>query len=52
MKKENRIKKNEEIATLLHISIETVKSQKKKAVRVLRERLGDLYLLGVLLKII
>ena len=41
-------KKNEEIAQLFQISVGTVKSQKKKAVRILRERLGNLYLLMVL----
>ena len=45
-------KKNEEIAGLLNISVETVKSQKKKAVRMLRERLGNLYILASLLKMV
>lgn len=44
-------KKNDEIAQLFHISVETVKAQKKKAVRILRERLGDLYVLVVLLEL-
>lgn len=43
-------KKNEEIARLFQISIETVKTQKKKAVRILRERLGDFYVLLVLFR--
>lgn len=37
-------KKNEEIATELHLSLLTVKTQKKKAVRHLRERLSHLFL--------
>lgn len=44
-------KKNEEIAGLLNLSVLTVKTQKKKAMRYLRERLGNsfvlvLYLIG------
>ena len=35
-------KKNEEIAALFQISVETVKSQKKKALQFIRDRLGDL----------
>ena len=35
-------KKNEEIAALVPISVETVKSQKKKALQFIRDRLGDL----------
>lgn len=42
-------KKNEEIAALLHISVETVKSQKKRGIRVLRERMGSLYVLAMLM---
>lgn len=38
-------KKNEEIAELLSLSVETVKTHKKNAVRFLRERLGDLFFL-------
>lgn len=38
-------KKNEEIAQELHITLLTVKTQKKKAIRYLRERLGDWVLL-------
>lgn len=45
-------KKNEEIATLLHISVETVKVHKKRALQTLRYRLKDIYLLLLLLKII
>ena len=45
-------RKNEEIAALLNISVETVKSQKKKAVRILRERLGSLYFLVVCLNLV
>lgn len=42
-------RKNEEIAGLLEISLLTVKTQKKKALRYIRERLGAImfYLLGV-----
>ena len=36
-------KKNEEIAQALTLSIETVKTQKKKAMHFLREQLGQLY---------
>ncbi len=35
--------KNEEIASILQISIETVKTQKKRAVKQIRSRLGSLY---------
>lgn len=43
-------KKNEEIARLLHISTETVKSAKKEAVRYFKKRLGYyFYMLGFLL---
>lgn len=45
-------KKNEEIAALLHISVETVKTQNKKALRFLREELKNLFQILVLLKII
>ena len=45
-------RKNEEIAQLFQISPETVKAQKKKALRVLRERLGDFYVLAMLLKLL
>ena len=38
-------KKNEEIAELFKISVETVKSQKKKAINYVRDNLGDIYLL-------
>lgn len=37
-------KRNEEIADTLQLSIMTVKTQKKRAVRYLRERLGELYI--------
>lgn len=42
-------KKNEEIAEKLHISLLTVKTQKKKAMRYLREQLGivTIWLLGL-----
>lgn len=33
-------KKNEEVATALHVSIETVKTQKKRAMSILRKKLG------------
>lgn len=36
-------KKNEEIAVTLGIALDTVKNQKKKAMQVLRQRLGDFY---------
>ena len=43
-------KKNEEIARLLHISVETVKTAKKEAVRYFKFRLGGaFYVLGFLL---
>lgn len=45
-------KKNEEIAQLFCLSVETVKTQKKKAVRILRERLGEFYVLAVLMKLV
>lgn len=45
-------KKNEEIAELLHISLLTVKTQKKKAVHYLRERLSHLSLYFFLLHLV
>lgn len=45
-------KKNEEIAQLFHVSIETVKTQKKRAVHMLREKLGNFYIVVTLLKLI
>lgn len=42
-------KKNEEIAALFHLSVETVKNQKKNALRILRENLGDAYCLLLLI---
>lgn len=44
-------KKNEEIATALHVSLETVKTQKKRAMALLRKKLGiqAILLLEVLL---
>lgn len=36
-------KKNEEIADTLRIALDTVKNQKKKAMRILRQRLGNFY---------
>ena len=45
-------KKNEEIASLLELSVETVKTQKKKAMHFLRERLGRLYHILVALNMI
>lgn len=36
-------KKNEEIATLLGISIETVKTQKKRAIQFIKEQMGTCY---------
>lgn len=38
-------KKNEEIATALHISLETVKTQKKRAMSLLRKRLSPYHFL-------
>ena len=38
-------KKNEEIAQLLSLSVETVKTQKRKAMRILREELGKTFYL-------
>ena len=45
-------KKNEEIASLLQISILTVKSQEQKATHILKEEMGKLFLLALFLKII
>lgn len=45
-------KKNEEIASILQISILTVKSQKQKAIRQLKEKMGNLFYIIVLLKMI
>ena len=45
-------KKNEEIAQLLKLSVETVKTQKKKAMHTLRERLGKLFDILVALNIV
>lgn len=45
-------KKNEEIAVELQLSIETVKTQNKKALHFLREELKNLFQILVLLKII
>ena len=45
-------KKNEEIAQMLELSVETVKTQKKKAMHFLREWLGRLYYLLMILNII
>lgn len=38
-------KKNEEIAAALHVSLETVKTQKKRAMAVLRKKLGSYHFL-------
>ena len=45
-------KRNEEIAQMLELSVETVKTQKKKAMYFLRERLGKSYYLLIILNII
>lgn len=45
-------KKNEEIASAIGLSVETVKTQKKKAMHFLRERLGNLYHILVALSMI
>ncbi len=42
-------KKNEEIAELFQISVNTVKNQKKNAIRILRRNLGDAYCLLLLI---
>ena len=39
-------KKNEEIATALGISIETVKTQKKRAIQSIKEQMGNMLLLA------
>ena len=44
-------KKNKEIATLLDMSPETVKTAKKEAVRYIRERMKGIFLLFILLEI-
>lgn len=44
--------KNEEIASRLGISIETVKTAKKESVHYLKTRMGNLFFLAVLLKLI
>ena len=41
-------KKNEEIATALHVSLETVKTQKKRAMSFLRKKLGSYHFLLLL----
>ena len=41
-------KKNEEIAGLLQLSVLTVKTQKKKAVHYIKERMGNLYVILVI----
>lgn len=38
-------RKNEEIAIALNIAIDTVKNQKKKAIEILRKRMGKLFIL-------
>lgn len=45
-------KKNEEIAQLLSLSVETVKTHKKHAVRFLKERLGNLFFIVLLEKLL
>jgi RNA polymerase sigma-70 factor (ECF subfamily) len=45
-------KKNEEIAALLGISIATVKTQKNRAMNLLREQMGDLYILALVLHVL
>lgn len=42
-------KKNEEIAELLSLSVQTVKTHKKNAVRFLKERLGNMFFLLVMM---
>lgn len=45
-------KKNEEIAELLSLSVETVKTHKKNAVRFLKERMGNLFTLLVMFRVL
>ncbi len=45
-------RKNEEIANLLNISILTVKTQKSRAMQILRTHMGDLFSLALFLHII
>lgn len=45
-------KGNEEIATLLDLSVQTVKTQKKRAMAYLRERLGNVYFLLLAMQVI
>ena len=45
-------KGNEEIAALLRLSVETVKTQKKRAMAYLRERLGDAYFLLLAMRLL
>ncbi|HJA14515.1 MAG TPA: RNA polymerase sigma-70 factor, partial [Candidatus Butyricimonas faecavium] len=45
-------KKNEEIAEILKLSVETVKTQNKKALRFLREELKNLFQIIIVLQII
>ena len=45
-------KKNEEIAELLSLSIETVKTHKKNAVRFLKERMRNLFVLLVMFRVL
>ncbi|MDR2130353.1 MAG: RNA polymerase sigma-70 factor [Odoribacteraceae bacterium] len=45
-------KKNEEIAALMNLSIATVKTQKNRAMNFLREEMGALYLVAILLRIL
>ena len=45
-------KKNEEIAELLSLSVETVKTHKKNAVRFLKERMGNLFSLLVIFRVL
>lgn len=40
-------RKNEEIASALEIAIDTVKNQKKKAIEILRKRMGKLFILFI-----
>ena len=44
-------KKNQEIARLLNLSILTVKTHKRNALRFLRQRLGNLFMLIIILKL-
>ncbi|MDR1414423.1 MAG: RNA polymerase sigma-70 factor [Odoribacteraceae bacterium] len=45
-------KKNEEIAALLSVSVATVKTQKNRAMNLLREQMGELFFVAVALQVL